>query len=141
LTKERAVLAAYTPRDALWTIVVFFLWVGFIGAGIWLLIRLFRNTNFLTEHRALRIVVKVLLVVFTVFIPLLGLPVLFVLWYSTRSRGAELSATDELVEAPGSTPPSRDEAPYHRPLPFPPRSGSVVSDSEREATESPPPFE
>jgi len=40
------VLAAYTPRDALWTIVVFGLWVGFIGVGIWLLIRLFRNTNF-----------------------------------------------------------------------------------------------
>ena len=134
-------LAAYTPRDAVWTTVVFVLWIGFIGVGIWLLIRLFRNTSFLREHRALRIVVKVLLVVFTVFIPLLGLPVLFVIWYSTRSRDAELSDTDELVEAPRWAPPSADEAPYRRPLPFPPRSESAPSDPEREATESPPPLE
>lgn len=134
-------LAAYTPRDALWTIVVFVLWVGFVGVGIWLLIRLFRNTNFLTEHRDLRIAVKVLLVVFTVFIPLLGLPVLFVLRYSTRSRDDQLPDTDEVVDALGSSTPSADEAPYRRPLPFPPRSESAASDPEREATESLPPFE
>lgn len=134
-------LAAYTLRDGLWTIVVFSLWLGFIAVGLWLLIRLFRYTNFLTAHRGWRIAVKVLLVVFTVFIPVLGIPVLFGLWYSTRSRDAELADTAELVEAPKSTTPSADEAPYHRPLPFPAPSESAASDPKGEATESPPPFE
>jgi hypothetical protein len=143
LTKESAVLAAYTFGQALWTIVIFLLWIGFIGVGLWLLVRLFRNTNFLIGHRASRIAVKVLLVVFTIFIPVLGVPVLFGIWYSTRSRDVQLldtfGAGPEVP--PRSRMPSADQAPYHRPLPFPAPSESAASDPEREATESPPPFE
>jgi len=88
-------------------------------------------------------VVKVILVVFTVFIPVLGVPVLFGIWYSTRSRDVGSSGTvgAELVEAPASSVPSADETPYRRSLPFPPRSESATSDPEREATESSPPSE
>jgi hypothetical protein len=140
LTKENAVLAAYTLRDGLWTLVVFSLWVGFLGVGLWLLVRLFRNTNFLTEHRGWRIAVKVLLVVFTVFIPVLGVLVLFVVWYSTRSRGAELGERDEpeFVQLPKAPMPRADGTPSARSLPFPPHSAARA---EGEATEPPPPFE
>ena len=132
--------AAYTLRDALWTIVVFFLWVGFLGVGLWLLVRLFRNTNFLTEHQAWRIAVKVLLVVFTIFIPVLGVPVLFGIWYSTRSRGAELGEPDEpeFVQLPKAPMPRADGTLSPGSLPFPPRSAAAV---EGEATEPPPPVE
>ena len=118
--KEEAVLAAYTARDAILTVVIFFAWVAFLGVAIWLLIGLFRNKNFISGNRALRIVVKVLLVVFAVFVPLLGVPVLFVIWYSTRSRQAP-AATPDTLQAP-STTPSADGATYRRPLPFPPPS-------------------
>jgi hypothetical protein len=132
--------AAYTLRDALWTIVVFSLWVGFIGIGLWLLVRLFRNKSFLTEHRAWRIAVKVVLVVFTVFIPVLGVPVLFGIWYSTRSRGAELGERDEptFVQLPKAPMPRTDGTPSPRSLPFPPHSAARA---EGEATEPPPPVE
>ena len=129
-------LAAYTLGQVLWTTVIFLLWIGFLAVGIWLLVRLFRNTSFLTENRGLRILVKVVLVIFTVFVPVLGVIVLFGIWYTTRSRDAQLSETEELVEAPRPATPSADEALYRRPLPFPPRP-----ESETEATESPPPFE
>jgi hypothetical protein len=140
LTKGRAVLAAHTLRESLWTTVVFFLWVAFIGVGLWLLVRLFRNTNFVTEHRAWRIAVKVLLVVFTVFIPVLGVPVLFGIWYFTRSRGAELGERDEpeFVQLPKAPMPRADGTPSARSLPFPPHSAARA---EGEATEPPPPFE
>jgi hypothetical protein len=78
-------IASYTPGDAVWTIVVFLLWITFFGLGIWLLIRLFRNTNFLSEDRVMRIVVKVILVVFTIFAPMLGVLILLAIWYFTRS--------------------------------------------------------
>jgi hypothetical protein len=86
LTKERAVLAADTRYQAVDIIVLLVVLVAFIGAWIWLLIMLVRNKNFFSEDRARRIVVKVLLVVFTVFVPLLGVPVLFVIWCWTRPR-------------------------------------------------------
>jgi hypothetical protein len=79
------VLATYTLSDALWAIGVFLIWIGFIGVGIWLLIRLFRNKNFIPDDRVMRIFIKVVLAVFTVFVPLLGVPVLLVIWYVTRS--------------------------------------------------------
>jgi hypothetical protein len=120
------VLAAYTLQDVLWTIVVFLLWIAYIGVGIWLLIRLFRNKNFISGHRGLRIVVKVLLVVLTLFVPVIGLVVLFVIWYSTRSTSAVM-----LEASPTFSPatPDTDQAQSttiadgatHRPrLPFPP---------------------
>jgi len=40
------VLASYTLGDIVWSIVLFLIWCGFVGAigvGVWLLIRLFRN--------------------------------------------------------------------------------------------------
>jgi hypothetical protein len=127
------VLAAYTVGDAILTVVIFLAWLAFLGVAIWLLIRLFRNTNFISGNRALRITVKVLLVVFAVFLPLLGVPVLFVIWYSTRSRGAKSPDAHEAeLEAPPTSPaatpdvpsttPRADVATYRRPLPFPPPS-------------------
>ena len=108
-------VADYTTGDAIWTIVLFVLWMAFIGVGIWLLIRLFRNTNFLRNHRGLRIVVKVLLVVFTVFLPLLGLPLLLGVWFLTRSPSAEpLDADDAKTGASADGPTA-----YERRLPFP----------------------
>lgn len=121
-TKEKAVVAAYTAGDAIWTLVVFVAWVASIVVAIWLLIRLFRNKNFLSENRALRIVVKVLLVVFFLFVPPLGVLVLFVIWYSTRSPKAPAAgsaAKPDTLRAP-PTAPSADGATYRRPLPFPP---------------------
>ena len=128
---EKPVLAAYTLGDALWAIVVFLIWIAYIGVGIWLLIRLFRNTNFISQNRVLRIVVKVLLVVFTLFVPVLGLIVLFVIWYSTRSSSAAKpepplttsTASPDTPQAQATTP-SADRATYGPGLPFPPPSPS-----------------
>jgi hypothetical protein len=100
------VLAAYTLGDAVWTIVVFLLWIALIGVGVWLLIRLFQNTDFISGNRPLRIVVKVLLVVFTIFVPVLGLIVLFLIWYSTRSTSAaKLEASPTSQDEPRATFP------------------------------------
>jgi hypothetical protein len=112
--------------SALWTLLVFVVWVAFLGVGIWLLIRLFRNTNFIADNRGLRIAVKVLLVVFTVFVPVLGVLVLFVIWFSTRSDGAEVR---DVGEAEPEAPSSSSAAPSHRrALPFPPPSASKDTD-------------
>ena len=121
-TKERAVLAVYTVGDVLWTAAIFLIWIAFFAVGLWLLVRLFRNTKFIPRNRALRIAVKVLLVVFTVFVPVLGVLVLFVIWYSTRSGDDELPDAGPAGPAAPPTGPSADGATYHRPLPFPPRS-------------------
>jgi len=123
-------LAAYTIGQALFTLAVFLGWVVFLGVGIWLLVRLFRNKNFIAGNRGLRIAVKVLLVVLTLFVPLLGVVVLFVIWYSTRSRGEQLqNPADAGREVSPATPdeatpnsPTVDRAPSRRPLPFPPPS-------------------
>jgi hypothetical protein len=84
-------------------IVLLVVLVAFIGVWIWLLIMLVRNKNFFSQDRARRIVVKVLLVVFTVFVPLLGVPVLFVIWCWTRPPGATLDDADEAGSRRAST--------------------------------------
>jgi hypothetical protein len=113
-------LAVYTVGDAIWAVVLFVVLLVFLGVGIWLLIQLFRNKNFLPEHRGLRIVVKVLLLVFTLFLPVLGLPALLVIWFFTRSRGDEPPDADGAQ--PGALTPSVVEPAHGRPVPFPPPS-------------------
>lgn len=122
-------LAASTFGDAVRTVAIFLLLIGFVGVGIWLLIRLVQNTNFISGNRTLRIVVKVLLVVLTVFVPPVGVLVLFVIWYSTRSstdatlEPAPSSAEEmsEEVQEP-TTAPGPGGAPERSSLPFPPPS-------------------
>jgi hypothetical protein len=113
--------------SALWTLLVFVIWVAFLGVGIWLLIRLFRNTNFISENRGLRIAVKVLLVVFTLFVPVLGVLVLFVIWFTTRSDSAELPDVGESERETPSTSSAATSASHPRP-PFPPPSASKNTD-------------
>jgi hypothetical protein len=113
--------------SALWTVLVFVVWIAFLAVGIWLLIRLFRNTNFISENRGLRIAVKVVLVVFTLFVPVLGVLVLFVIWFTTRSDGAELP---DVGEGERETPSTSSAAtpPSHRRPPFPPPSAPKDTD-------------
>jgi hypothetical protein len=80
--------------DALLVLLVFVGWLAFIGVAIGLVIQLLRNRNFFPEDRGRRIGVTGLLAVLAVFAPLLGMPVLLVVWFVTRSREPAPS-TDE----------------------------------------------
>jgi len=96
-------LAANTSYQGVDFLVLLVVLVALIGVWIWLLIMLVRNKNFFSEDRARRIVVKALLVVFTVLVPLLGVPVLFVIWWRTRPRGTTLDDADEAGDHRAST--------------------------------------
>ena len=119
--------ATYTPSDALWTLVIFVLWIAFFGVGIWLLIRLFRNENFIRDRRDLSLVIKVIVAVFTLFVPVLGVLVLVIIEVSTRSPGkpAVPLSSSVATDTPHAHPTtsSADEATYAPRPPFPPPSG------------------
>jgi hypothetical protein len=80
------VLAAYTLGQALVALVIFLAWVAFIGVAIWLVNSLARNENFFPEDRTRKIVIVALLALFAVVFPLLGVPVLGVVWYLNRPQ-------------------------------------------------------
>ena len=79
-------LAAYTLSHDLVVLVIFLAWVAFIGVAMWLVTSLFRNENFFREDTTRRIVIVALLALFAVVAPLLGVPVLLVVWYLNRPR-------------------------------------------------------
>ena len=110
-------LAAYTTRDVIWTLLVFAFWVAFLGVGIWLLIRFFRNGDFLSGHRVWRRVVQALIVVLVVGLPWLALIILLIIEFSTRSA-ADPQRLPPLIS------PTADGPPHRRPLPFPPPPAS-----------------
>ena len=75
------VLAAYTARDALETLLVFFVWIALIVLAIWLLVGAIRDPN-------LQWWVKVLLILFIIVFPPLALIGGFAFWLDRRSRSS-----------------------------------------------------
>jgi hypothetical protein len=98
-------------------LLLFAFWAAFLGVGIWLLIRFFRNGDFLAEHRVWRRVVQAFIVLLVVGLPWLALIILLIIEFSTRSRG-------DPERKPLLTRPSVDGAPHGRRLPFPPPRAS-----------------
>jgi hypothetical protein len=97
--------------SSLRALLLFALWIAFLGIGIWLLIRFFRNGDFLSGHRVWRRVVQALIVLLVVGLPWLALIILLIIEFSTRSPADP---------KPPLVRPSADGAPQGRPLPFPP---------------------
>jgi len=122
-------LAVYSSGDVARTILIFFLWIAFIGAGIWLVIKVFRN-------RDVPVWAKALLVVCVVLLPPAGFLVGLAMWFTmrSRSRAAEAETHDAIPEANSYGPAASDALPA-RPLPFPPHPGSASAPGVPEGSE------
>jgi len=73
------VLGAYSLGDAIWTLLIFFAWIAFLGFGFWLLVAVVRN-------RAVGVGIKVLLVLLIIVLPPVGFLGCLAFWLDTRKN-------------------------------------------------------